>query len=159
MPARPNLIGVREGDKLKVVRFPRSFELISTPSPKRVHFGWHQKRCSLDSHCVTNHALAVREGDKTQSRAKSPHSPQTSTLSFFHTPHKILVKDTDEILERHTTWSSFTSCSGRYRHSTRRHDSTIFQLFFPLSHSDLSHRINHHCGGLSLKRVISSEMA
>ena len=41
-PARPNSIGVREGDKLKVVRFPRSFAITSTPSPK----------CSLDSQCV-----------------------------------------------------------------------------------------------------------
>ena len=64
--------------------------------------GWHQKRCSLDEHCVTYHALAAREGDITE---------ETSTLSFFHTTHKIIAIDTDDILERHTTWSSFTSCS------------------------------------------------
>merc|ERR1719240_992561 len=39
-------------------------------------------RCSLDSHHVTNHTLTVREGDITQSRAKSPGAPQTSTLSL-----------------------------------------------------------------------------
>jgi len=37
-----NSIGVRESDKLKVVRFPRSFAIISTPSPKIVNFGWRQ---------------------------------------------------------------------------------------------------------------------
>ena len=97
--------------------------------------GWHQKRCSLDEHSVTYHTLAARVGDITQSRAKYPGAPETSTLSFFHTPHKIRAKHTDEILERHTTWSSFTSCSGRTAPpiSTRRHDSTIFQLFFPFS--------------------------
>ena len=101
------------------------------PYPGQRTSGWHQTRHYLDSHCVTNHTVSVREGDTTQSRAKSPDAPQTSTLSFFHTPHKIVVKDTDEILERHTTWSSFASC---------------FSTLFPFPRSDLSHRINHHCG-------------
>ena len=42
IPARPNSVDVRVGDKLKVVRFPRSFAIISTPSPKIVNFGWRQ---------------------------------------------------------------------------------------------------------------------
>ena len=44
--------------------------------------GWRQSRCSLDSHHVTNHTITVREGVITQSRAKSPGAPQTSTLSL-----------------------------------------------------------------------------
>ena len=55
------------------------------PNPGQRTSGWHQTRCSLDPQCVTNNTLAVRERDITQSRAKSPGAPQTSTLSFFHT--------------------------------------------------------------------------
>ena len=52
------------------------------PKPGQRTSGWRQSRCSLDSHYVTNHTLTVREGVITQSRAKSPGAPQTSTLSL-----------------------------------------------------------------------------
>merc|ERR1712136_209950 len=65
IPARPNSIDVRVGDKLKVVQFHPVI-----------------LRCYLDSQYVTNHALSVREGVTTQSRAKSPGAPLTSTLSL-----------------------------------------------------------------------------
>ena len=102
---------VHEGDKLKVIRFPRSSTAVTTPTSTSVTsadvnmvfsgFAVHlhsrslpvkttsteraadapRNRVSeqaagikcgvLDWHCVTNHFLAVREGDITQSRAKS----------------------------------------------------------------------------------------
>ena len=52
------------------------------PKPGQRTSGWRQSRCALDSHYVTNHTLTVREGVITQSRAKSPGAPQTSTLSL-----------------------------------------------------------------------------
>ena len=52
------------------------------PKPGQRTSGWRQSRCSLDSHYVTNRTLTVREGVITQSRAKSPGAPQTSTLSL-----------------------------------------------------------------------------
>ena len=54
----------------------------NTKKPGQRTSGWRQSRCSLDSHYVTNHTLTVREGVTTQSRAKSPGAPQTSTLSL-----------------------------------------------------------------------------
>ena len=54
----------------------------NTKKPGQRTSGWRQSRCSLDSHYVTNHTLTVREGVITQSRAKSPGAPQTSTLSL-----------------------------------------------------------------------------
>ena len=102
---------VHEGDKLKVIRFPRSSTVVTTPTSTSVTsadvntvfsgFAVHlhsrslpvkttsteraadapRNRVSeqaagikcgvLDWHCVTNHFLVVREGDITQSRAKS----------------------------------------------------------------------------------------
>ena len=98
IPVRPNSIGVRERGKLKVERLPRSFATISTPWPKtsagvntvfsvfvvkmftvRVSSSTERKAhasypCQRTSgwHQMHNLALAVREGDITQSRAKSP---------------------------------------------------------------------------------------
>ena len=37
----------------------------------RAENGWHRTRCSLNTHHVTNHTLAVRESNITQSGAKS----------------------------------------------------------------------------------------
>ena len=54
----------------------------NTKKPGQRTSGWRQSRCSLDSHYVTNHTLTVRDGVITQSRAKSPGAPQTSTLSL-----------------------------------------------------------------------------
>ena len=115
MPARPNSIDVRVGDKLKVVQFHPvirssvnsitqnnklrlaptrcsldsqyvhircSLPVKNTKKPDQRTSGWRQSRRSLDSHYVTNHTLTVREGVITQSRAKSPGAPQTSTLSL-----------------------------------------------------------------------------
>merc|ERR1712136_594934 len=82
IPARPNSNEVRVGGKHKVVQFHPVIRNNSTPSPKIINFGWRQSRCSLDSHYVTNHTLTVREGVITQSRAKSPGDPQTSTPSL-----------------------------------------------------------------------------
>ena len=115
IPARPNSIDVRVGDKLKVVQFhpvirkrvdsitqnnklrlaPTRCSLDSqyvhircplpvknTKKPGQRTNGRRQSRCSLDSHYVTNHTLTVREGVITQSHAKSPGAPQTSTLSL-----------------------------------------------------------------------------
>ena len=54
----------------------------NTKKPGQRTSGWRQSRCFLDSHYVTNDTLTVREGVITQSRAKSPGAPQTSTLSL-----------------------------------------------------------------------------
>ena len=102
---------VREGDKLKVIRFPRSSTVVATPTSTSVTsadvntvfsgFAVHLHSRSLPVkttsteraadasrnrvseqaagikcgvlawHCVTNHFLVVREGDITQSPAKS----------------------------------------------------------------------------------------
>ena len=102
---------IREGDKLKVIRFPWSSTVVTTPTSTSVisadintvfsGFAVHLHsrslpvkdssteraadaprnrvseqaagiKCSvLDWHCVTNHILVVREGDITQSCAKS----------------------------------------------------------------------------------------
>ena len=42
IPARPNSVDVRVGDKLKVVQFHPVIRNNSTPSPKIINFGWHQ---------------------------------------------------------------------------------------------------------------------
>merc|ERR1712136_665379 len=42
IPARPNSIDVRVGDKHKVVQFHRVIRNNSTPLPKIINFGWHQ---------------------------------------------------------------------------------------------------------------------
>ena len=42
IPARPNSVDVRVGDKLKVVQFHPVIRNNSTPSPKKINFGWHQ---------------------------------------------------------------------------------------------------------------------
>ena len=82
IPARPNSRDVRVGDKLKVVQFHsvirNSVDSITQNNKLRLA----PTRCSLDSHHVTNHTVTVREGVITQSRAKSPGAPQTSTLSL-----------------------------------------------------------------------------
>ena len=59
-----------------------SLPVKNTKKPGQRTSGWRQSRCSLDSPYVTNHTLTVREGVITQSRAKSPGAPQTSTLSL-----------------------------------------------------------------------------
>ena len=42
IPARPNSVDVRVGDKLKVVQFHPVIRNNSTPSPNMMNFGWHQ---------------------------------------------------------------------------------------------------------------------
>ena len=59
-----------------------SLPVKNTKKPGQRTSGWRQSRRSLDSHYVTNHTLTFREGVITQSRAKSPDAPQTSTLSL-----------------------------------------------------------------------------
>ena len=94
--------------------------------------GWHETRCSLVSHCVTNHTLAVR------GRAKSPGAPQTSTLSFFHILHKIVNSGKTYNVEQFYVVLRTVPPIPLV---------AIIQLFFNyFSRSDLSHRINHHCG-------------
>ena len=70
------------GDKLKVIQFHpiirNSVDSITLNNKLRLA----PTRCSLDSHYVTNHTLTVRGGVITQSHAKSPGAPQTSTLSL-----------------------------------------------------------------------------
>ena len=65
---------------------------------------WHQ--CGvLDSHCVANLVLTVREDDITQSRA-NPWSSRI--LQLRHSVQSCRIKKNMQV-------SSLTSCSGRYR--------------------------------------------
>ena len=42
--------------------------------------GWQRMRCPLERHSVTSHALDVREGNKTQSRASGQNTTRFGTM-------------------------------------------------------------------------------
>ena len=93
-----------------------SLSVKNTKKPGQRTSGWRQSRRSLDSHYVTNHTLTFREGVITQSRAKSPGAPQTSTLSLclieqlalWQGVHLLTVKDSVQCIRDSVVESFFS---------------------------------------------------
>ena len=93
-------------------------------------------RATATQKCTPTHKGTRKQNILTPMCCASPTSETKNNLGILTSP------------TRTTTWSSFTSCSGRYpRHMTPAMRPLVNIIYFsPVPCSDLSHRIHHHCG-------------